>query len=224
MESYRTVKSEGQDEFIERRSRFIGTVRPVTTVEEATAFLDEMRAKYWDATHNVYAYILRDGQMKRYSDDGEPQGTAGVPVLDVLQKENLTDLAVVVTRYFGGVLLGAGGLVRAYSHGAKLGVLAGGIQVMRLCVTGTITCDYNQYGRVATLVPQLGGRVEDTQFGMVVVLTFSLPKGAAERLQKQLADLTCGSVTPAFSGECFLPDPGKEGAGELEEASVKKRG
>ena len=169
------------------------------------------RQKYWDATHNVYAYILREGQLRRYSDDGEPQGTAGVPVLDVLQKENLTDLAVVVTRYFGGVLLGAGGLVRAYSHAAKLGIMAAGIQVMRLCVTGTITCDYNQYGRVASLVPQLGGRVEDAQFGMVVVLSFSLPKEAAPALEKQLADVTCGSVAPLFTEECYLPDSSGEG-------------
>ena len=211
MDGYRTLKERAQDEFVERRSRFIGTARPVTTAEEAVAFIDEMRAKYWDATHNVYAYILREGQLRRYSDDGEPQGTAGVPVLDVLQKENLTDLAVVVTRYFGGVLLGAGGLVRAYSHAAKLGIMAAGIQVMRLCVTGTITCDYNQYGRVASLVPQLGGRVEDAQFGMVVVLSFSLPKEAAPALEKQLADVTCGSGAPLFTEECYLPDSSGEG-------------
>ena len=211
MDQYRTVKNEAEDEFVERRSRFIGRVKPVKTEEDAVSFIRACKSKYWDASHNVYAYSLREGSVRRYSDDGEPQGTAGVPVLDVLQKENLTDLAVVVTRYFGGVLLGAGGLVRAYSHAAKLGIMAAGIQVMRLCVTGTITCDYNQYGRVASLIPQLGGRVEDAQFGMVVVLSFSLPKEAAPALEKQLADVTCGSVAPLFTGECYLPDPSGEG-------------
>jgi len=124
MNEYRTIKYEADDSFVERRSRFIGYAKPVTTNEEAVAFINEIKAKHWDATHNVYAYVLRDGQIRRYSDDGEPQGTAGIPVLDVLLKENLTDLVVVVTRYFGGVLLGAGGLVRAYSHGAKIAVVA----------------------------------------------------------------------------------------------------
>ena len=135
MKDYITLNQRAQDEFVERKSRFIGTATPVSTQEEAIAFIDEMRSKYWDATHNVYAYILRDG-TKRYSDDGEPQGTAGVPVLDVLQKEGLTDLCVVVTRYFGGILLGAGGLVRAYSHGAKIAVDAAGIG----CRHGSARC------------------------------------------------------------------------------------
>ena len=112
METYRTIRREGQDEFVERRSRFIGAICPVTTEQQAIAFINDKKKAHWDATHNVYAYILREGQVRRYSDDGEPQGTAGIPVLDVLQKSGLTDCAVVVTRYFGGVLLGAGSYER----------------------------------------------------------------------------------------------------------------
>ena len=112
---YKTIRNAAEDEFVEKRSRFIGHALPVTTEEEALAFIAEMKSKYWDASHNVYAYILREGGIQRFSDDGEPQGTAGIPTLDVLRKEGLTDLVVVVTRYFGGILLGGGGLVRAYS-------------------------------------------------------------------------------------------------------------
>ena len=106
MDQYRTVKNEAEDEFVERRSRFIGRVKPVKTEEDAVSFIRACKSKYWDASHNVYAYSLREGSVRRYSDDGEPQGTAGVPVLEVLQKSGVTDLVVVVTRYFGGVLLG----------------------------------------------------------------------------------------------------------------------
>ena len=113
MESYRTVKQETSAEFIEKRSKFIGYIKPVQTEEEAIAFIQSIKSKHWDATHNVYAYSLREGQTRRYSDDGEPQGTAGIPTLDVLQKADITDAVVVVTRYFGGILLGGGGLVIA---------------------------------------------------------------------------------------------------------------
>ena len=120
--SYKTVQQEASDEFVEKRSRFIGYCKPVTTEEEALEFINRIKSKHWDARHNVYAYCLREGQIKRYSDDGEPQGTAGMPVLDVLLKSELTDLVVVVTRYFGGILLGTGGLVRAYSDATQKGI------------------------------------------------------------------------------------------------------
>ena len=120
MQSYITVKGNDQDEFVEKRSRFIGYIKHVETEKEATDFIAEIRTKHWDATHNVYAYVLRENGTMRYSDDNEPQGTAGIPVLDVLKKSEVTDVVVVVTRYFGGVLLGGGGLVRAYSHSASI--------------------------------------------------------------------------------------------------------
>ena len=143
---YQTAAREAEDAFVERRSRFIGAICPVQTEEDALAFVAKRKKAHWDATHHVYAYVLRQEGIRRYSDDGEPQGTAGMPVLDVLLKEALSDCVVVVTRYFGGILLGGGGLVRAYSHGASLAVAAGGLQVMRLCDIVRLSCSYGQYG------------------------------------------------------------------------------
>ena len=117
MAEYKTVRKNAQDQFVEKRSRFIGYACPVQTEQEALDFITSKKSEHWDASHNVYAYILRDGTM-RFSDDGEPQGTAGMPVLDVLRKSGVTDVVTVATRYFGGILLGGGGLVRAYSHTA----------------------------------------------------------------------------------------------------------
>ena len=130
MAEYKTVREFAFDEFVEKKSRFIGHIAPVSTEEEAIAFINEMRAKYRDATHNVYAYSLRENQIKRASDDGEPQGTGGVPVLNVLNGNGLVDVCCVVTRYFGGTLLGVGGLVRAYAEGAKIAVAAADIKIM----------------------------------------------------------------------------------------------
>lgn len=194
--SYKTVQYEANDEFVEKRSRFIGYCKPVTTEEEALEFINRIKSKHWDARHNVYAYCLRDGQIKRYSDDGEPQGTAGMPVLDVLVKGELTDLVVVVTRYFGGVLLGTGGLVRAYSHSAKLATEASRIIKMEQCFICTIKCNYNQYGKVSALLLQCEGVVDDSQFGTDVELTFHIPEDCFNKLTKEIADATCGEVEP----------------------------
>ena len=141
MTEYYIPAGPGEAEFVEKRSRFIGHALPVTTEEEALAFIAEMKSKYWDASHNVYAYIVREGGIMRYSDDGEPQGTAGIPCLDVLLKEGVTDLCVVATRYFGGILLGGGGLVRAYSHTAKIALDAGQVVTMQLCAIAEAKCD-----------------------------------------------------------------------------------
>ncbi|HIW73979.1 MAG TPA: IMPACT family protein [Firmicutes bacterium] len=202
---YRTVEKEASAEFTERRSRFLGTIRPVADETEAQAFIARMKKTYWDATHNVYAYVLRRGQVRRYSDDGEPQGTAGVPVLDVLLKEGLTDVAVVVTRYFGGILLGAGGLVRAYSHGAKRAVEAGGPVEMRLCDRARIICEYAQYGRVAALVPEAGGTVTSTRYTDRVEVDFLLPRGLREPMQKRLTEQSAGALTIETLGEEYAP-------------------
>ena len=204
---YRTIGREAADEFVERRSRFIGYIRPVTTEADAQAFIAEKKKQHWDATHNVSAYVLRDGQIRRYSDDGEPQGTAGIPVLDVLLKEGLTDCVVVVTRYFGGVLLGAGGLVRAYSHGAKLAVDAGGRVDMRLCDRLRIVCDYAQYGKVGPLIAACGGVQENVEFTDTVALYFHLPRGLLPSLQKQLTELSAGTLCCEVLGEEYFPFP-----------------
>lgn len=200
---YRTIGFEANDEFIERKSRFIGYVKPVTTQEDAVAFINEIKSKHWDATHNVYAYVLREGQVRRYSDDGEPQGTAGIPVLDVLLKENVTDCVVVATRYFGGTLLGAGGLVRAYSHTAKIAVDAGGIVTMKLCKILKVTCDYNFYGRLNSLIPEMGGVIDDSEFSDNVTVTFQMPVGIVPEFEAKLVDMSLGKFHSEEIGENY---------------------
>ncbi len=195
MNTYRTIAQEAADEFVEQRSRFIGYVKPVTTEQQALDFINEKRQKHWDATHNVYAYVLRDGQQRRFSDDGEPHGTAGMPTLEVLLKSDVTDAVVVVTRYFGGILLGAGGLVRAYTKGAKIALSAGGIVTMERCAAAHLCCDYGQYGRIAGLIPAHGGVIDDTVYHSGVELYYHLPADAVDLFQKQLADATGGTVT-----------------------------
>ena len=205
MQEYQTLTREAQDEFTEKRSRFIGYARPVTTEQEALDFIAAIRSKHWDAKHNVYAYRLRDGHISRYSDDGEPSGTAGIPVLGVLQKGDLTDCVIVVTRYFGGILLGGGGLVRAYSHAAALGVNAAGVVTMRMSALCHLSCDYNQYGRIQSLIPECGGRVSGSDFGAAVEMDFSMTREDFERFLPKLADATGGSVTAEIVGEEFIP-------------------
>lgn len=200
---YKTILNQASDEFIERKSRFIGYIKPVTTQEEAVSFINEIKSKHWDATHNVYAYVLREGQVRRYSDDGEPQGTAGIPVLDVLLKENVTDCVVVATRYFGGTLLGAGGLVRAYSHTAKIAVDAGQVITMKLCKVLKVTCDYNFYGRLNSFIPEMGGVIDDTQFADNVTVTFKLPVDDVATFDAKLVDMSFGRFHTEEIGEEF---------------------
>ena len=204
MTEYKTVSENAFAEFVERRSRFIGHVRPVSSEEDAISFLSEIRQKHWDATHNVYAYALRGGQLRRYSDDGEPQGTAGLPVLEVLQKSGIVDAAIVVTRYFGGVMLGAGGLVRAYSHAASIGVQAAKPVVMRLCQLLELRCDYAQYGILAALIPECGGVIDDTAFSEAVTISFHMAGEEAGLFLKRLADATSGTVTAEKTGEKYF--------------------
>ncbi|HEX3016838.1 MAG TPA: YigZ family protein [Caproicibacter sp.] len=192
MEEYQTTENEANAEFTERRSRFIGYAKPVKSEEEAMEFIRSIRALHREATHNVYAYVLRAGQARRYSDDGEPQGTAGVPVLDVLLKSGVTDTAVVVTRYFGGILLGAGGLVRAYSHGASIALEAAGIITMGACYQAKLKCDYSRYGKVAPLISEHGGTVDDAAFTDEVSVAFHIPCDSMQKFQTALADSTCG--------------------------------
>lgn len=166
---YKTVLSNAKDEFVEKRSRFIGYCKPVTCEQEAVDFINEKRSEHWNATHNVYAYSLREGNIKRYSDDGEPSGTAGMPCLDVIVKNEIYDVCVVVTRYFGGVLLGTGGLVRAYSHGAKIALDAAKIVMMQNCLVCSARCTYNRYGKVSALVTDNGGAVDDTVYELSLI-------------------------------------------------------
>ena len=203
MNSYKTVRKAASDEYIVKKSRFIGHIAPVTTAEQALEFIAAVSKKHWDATHNVYAYILREGGIKRYSDDGEPQGTAGIPTLDVLEKSGVTDCAVVVTRYFGGIMLGAGGLVRAYSHSASIAVAAGGIVTMAMCARLKVTCDYYFYGKLSSLVPESGGVIEDMVFEDNVTLIFRLPLELVDGFNAKLIDVSNGRYRAEKTDEFF---------------------
>lgn len=204
---YLTVKEENSDQFVEKKSRFIGTCRPVKTEEEALEFIARMKSKYWDASHNVYAYILRENGVQRFSDDGEPQGTAGIPVMDTLKKAGVVDVAVVATRYFGGILLGGGGLIRAYSHTATIALAAAGKIAMRECLLLELPCDYSFYGKAAGLIPECGGVVDDTQFLEQVTLRFHLEPQLLPALEKKLADSSSGRASVKQAGQRFFPFP-----------------
>lgn len=201
---YRTIRAAASAEFVEKRSRFIGYISPVTTQQDAIAFIDSIKSKHWDATHNVPAYIIRNGNICRFSDDGEPQGTAGMPVLDVLRKSGVTDVVTVATRYFGGILLGGGGLVRAYSHTASIALQAAQIITMRECLLLSLTCDYGRYGRVASLVPECGGVTDDTAFEEKVTVKFHLAPELLGTFRKKLADATNGQVDVTEDGKNFF--------------------
>ncbi len=193
-----------EDSFVEKRSKFTGRLWRVETAEEAVAKIKEMRETYWDATHNCYAYILREGNIMRYSDDGEPQGTAGMPMLEVLRHEGLVNVCCVVTRYFGGILLGTGGLVRAYTKGVQIAVAAAGVQQMSRFVTLLIACPYNLLGTVQQVLPAHDCTVEDTDYGADVTLTVVQPVGGLDALNRALADATAGTVYAEPMDERFM--------------------
>lgn len=204
---YRTVAAPAQDEFTEKRSRFIGHIAPVRTEEEAVDFIGGIRAQHREAAHNVYAYILRQDQLSRFSDDGEPQGTAGRPVLEVIQREGLTDVAVVVTRYFGGILLGAGGLVRAYAQGAKTAIDAARVQNMWPAAVIEVDMGYDLYGKVAYILPKHQVQTLDSVFGEGVRLRLLCKKERLPSLSQELTELSAGTVSPLIMEERFADFP-----------------
>ena len=176
------------------KSVFITTLVRVETPEQAAEEIKKLRKEFSDATHNCYAYILREGNLMRYSDDGEPQGTAGMPMLDVLRHEGLVNVCCVVTRYFGGILLGTGGLVRAYTKGVQLAVAAAGVQQMSRFATLLIACPYNLLGVVQQILPEQDCTTEDIDYGADVTLTVVQPVGGLDALNQALADATAGTV------------------------------
>ena len=200
---YSTIRGFAEASFTEKKSEFIGYIKHVETNDEAVDFINEIRARHRKATHNVYAYILREGSASRYSDDGEPQGTAGVPVLDVLQKEGLTDVCCVVTRYFGGILLGGGGLVRAYSHSAKIAVDASERLIMCRCSPINVTVDYNLYGKINYVLPEFEVKLLDTDFGADVTVKMLVKSDFVEKLREKLTDITNGNISIEQLDECF---------------------
>ena len=192
--NYYTISKPANASFIEKRSEFIGYIAPVKTNDEAVDFVNSIKAMHRKAKHNVYAYILRNDNISRYSDDGEPQGTAGVPVLDVLQKRGLTDVCVVVTRYFGGILLGGGGLVRAYSHATSLACDAAHIMNMCLCRRLKIKTDYGMYGKISYILPNYDTITVNSDFGTEVTLEILVPSEKKDTLLKDITEITNGSA------------------------------
>ena len=193
---YRVPSGYGEAEIVEKKSRFIGRVWLTETEEEAIARIKEMRERHWDAAHNVYAYIIREGGLMRYSDDGEPQGTSGMPTLSVFRGEEIFNVCCVVTRYFGGTLVGTGGLVRAYSHTAKAALDCAGISVMRLWKKFLLACSYAQFERVKMEIADFEGITEEVDYGADVMITAILPEQRAAAFQARIFDVTAGSVMP----------------------------
>ena len=183
----------GEDEFVEKKSRFIGRVWPVETEAEALDKIQQMKKQHYDATHNCWAYIIKDGPV-RFSDDGEPGGTAGMPMLQVLQREGLFNVVCVVTRYFGGILLGAGGLVRAYTKGAKIAVNAAGKSMKRVWAALYVPCPYPYYERIKLETAAFGGIIRNTEFGAEVELEILLPEGRTQSFLERLTDMTAAEV------------------------------
>lgn len=196
LEGYRTVYEGGQGEIVEKKSRFIATVRPVQAEEEALAFIEEMRKKYWDASHNCFAYVIGERrEAMRCSDDGEPQGTAGKPMLDVLLGEDLYNTAVVVTRYFGGTLLGTGGLVRAYSKAVQEGLASSRVIEKQHGVLLEIGTDYNGVGKLQYLFAQRAVPILDSQYTETVKLQILVPAKDREQIKKAVTEATSGRAS-----------------------------
>lgn len=207
MIEYYIPTQHSQTELVEKRSRFIGQVWRVSSEEEARARIEETKKKHYDARHNCWCYRLREGGVERYSDDGEPQGTAGQPMLNVFQRESVTNVCCVVTRYFGGVLLGAGGLTRAYTKGAKDALAAVGISTMSLWTLWDVPCTYPLFERVKLEIIACGGVVRDTAYGADIRLRAAFPAGGAEQFVPRLTELSAGSLAMEAAGEEFLPGP-----------------
>ena len=202
MEDYLVPRGVGRAEYIEKKSRFLGGVYPVTSEQEAKEILERVRKQHYDARHNCWCYILKSGQ-KRYSDDGEPQGTAGQPMLNVFEREGVVDVLCIVTRYFGGILLGAGGLCRAYTKAAKDALDAAGISKMQPWLRQQITVSYALFERAKLLIAAQEGAVEDAQYGADILITYRIPEGADERLRTALREASSGSVVPSLLEEIF---------------------
>ncbi len=203
MESYITVKNPSHFEYEDRKSVFIGQAMPVSTEAEAISFIDSVKKRYPDARHHVYAYVLRENSVMRFTDDHEPQGTAGMPVLDIIRKNGCTDVVIVVTRYFGGTLLGTGGLVRAYTA-AALGALEGA-EIIRYDIYTTLelSVSYSDYGKITSILLELGFRTESTIYDVGIKLDGSIIKTRLDELKNALIEATAGRIEIEIIGEEF---------------------
>ena len=206
MDEYLVPTGYGEAEFTEKKSRFIGRVWCVETEEEALSRIQEMKKQHYDASHNCWAYVIRDGAM-RFSDDGEPGGTAGNPMMQVLQREELYNVVCVVTRYFGGTLLGAGGLVRAYTKGAKIAVDAAGKSMKRVWTVLYVPCPYTYYERMKLEVEAFGGVIRTTDFGSEVELEILVAQPKVQDFLHRLTDMTAGTVEALEIGQEYRAFP-----------------
>ena len=204
--SYKIPSGPGTAEYEEKRSRFIGYLEPAEDEDAARAFIAEIKKKHYDARHNCWCYIIKDGP-ERYSDDGEPQGTAGIPMLEVFRREGITNAVCVVTRYFGGVLLGTGGLVRAYTKAAKGALADAGVSVMRKWVECGISCPYSLYERIRTEIASFSGVITDTEYGTDIRITASIPSENHGSFAKRITELSAGSLDPVILNESYRPVP-----------------
>ena len=206
MSEYYIPTGPGEAEFTEKRSRFLGHVRMVETEDEARAFIAEMKKKYYDARHNCWCYSIKDGP-ERYSDDGEPQGSAGIPMLEVLRRQGVTNAVCVVTRYFGGVLLGTGGLLRAYTKCTVDALQAAGISAVRRWVETELPCTYAQMEKLKLEAAAAGGIVADVEYGAGVTLKVLVPEEKSADFSARIFDQSAGSVTVKATGESFRAVP-----------------
>jgi uncharacterized YigZ family protein len=209
MNEYLVPTGHSETELVEKRSRFLGQVWPVEGEEQARSYIEQTKKKYHDARHNCWCYRLREGGVERYSDDGEPQGTAGQPMLGVFQKEGVTNAVCVVTRYFGGVLLGAGGLVRAYTQSAKDALNAAGISVVRRWVEVAVPCPYSLFDRMKVEVETAGGAMGETEYAADVTVHALLPEGAVDVFCMRVTELTAGASAARTVGEAYRAVPRK---------------
>ena len=204
MSEYFVPAGSGEAEFVEKRSSLLAHVRFVETEDAAREFINEMKKKHYDARHNCWCYIIRGGAV-RYSDDGEPQGTAGLPMLEVFKREGVENVVCVVTRYFGGVLLGTGGLLRAYTKSAKDALDAAGIAAVRRWVKLEAACPYSLLERMKTECLALEGAVSDVEYGADVRMTFLLPESRSEEFQARVTELSAGQSSAQAVGEELMP-------------------
>lgn len=208
--SYLIPFAAAESEFVEKKSCFISHIWRVDSEEEARARIEEMKKKYYDARHNCWCYLLHEGGVLRYSDDGEPQGTAGQPMLNVFQRREVSNVCCVVTRYFGGVLLGTGGLTRAYTRGASDALAAAGLSRMCLWENAIVTIPYALFEQMKLLVSGLQGVIETTDYGAEITLGLTLPQGGRSALQAKLTELSAGKLVLEELGEEFKPGPREE--------------
>ena len=204
MTEYYIPAGPGEAEFTEKRSSFLGHVRMVETEEEAKAFVQAVKKEHYDARHNCWCYAIKEGPT-RYSDDGEPQGTAGQPMLDVFLRQGITNFVCVVTRYFGGILLGTGGLVRAYTKSAKDALDAAGVSVVRRWVEMGVPCSYSQFERLRLETEAHGGIITEIEYGADVTIMAMIPEEKADTFSARIFDMTGGTVETIPLGEAFRP-------------------